>query len=200
MIQFGWFPSIYPMCSDKCNTTWLVLGCPIRRFPDQSLLSAPRDLSQSSTSFFGIDCQGIHYQCPYVPFYALTYSAIEVRLLKRCKSIYFFSSLSKLLNETLRTRRFYVFLQRERLKDYLSSQYFSSSQWLTRSTCLTCSHCSTIFLLLQHFFVIFLKNLSIGLVRRPYRRESSAIEPRYQCVRPLLNGANSDHLSLNQRS
>ena len=90
MIQFGWFPSNYSMCSSNCNTTWLVLGCPIRRFLDQSLLSAPQDLSQSSTSFFGIDCQGIHYQCPYVPFYALTYSAIEVRLLKRCKSIYFF--------------------------------------------------------------------------------------------------------------
>ena len=28
-------------------------GFPIRTFPDQSLLTAPRDLSQSSTSFIG---------------------------------------------------------------------------------------------------------------------------------------------------
>ena len=137
---------------------------------------------------------------PLCTFLCINLFSNRSSITKKMQVYLFFSSLSKLLNETLRTRRFYVFLQRERLKDYLSSQYFSSSQWLTRSTCLTCSHCSTIFLLLQHFFVIFLKNLSIGLVRRPYRRESSAIEPRYQCVRPLLNGANSDHLSLDQRS
>ena len=137
---------------------------------------------------------------PLCTFLCINLFSNRSSITKKMQVYLFFSSLSKLLNETLRTRRFYVFLQRERLKDYLSSQYFSSSQWLTRSTCLTCSHCSTIFLLLQHFFVIFLKNLSIGLVRRPYRRESSAIEPRYRCVRPLLNGANSDHLSLNQRS
>ena len=33
--------------------TWLCAGFPIRTFPDQSLLTAPRDLSQSSTSFIG---------------------------------------------------------------------------------------------------------------------------------------------------
>src|ERR1700681_3941629 len=35
-------------------------GCPIRRSPDQSLLAAPRGLSQPSTSFIGSWCQGIH--------------------------------------------------------------------------------------------------------------------------------------------
>ena len=30
-----------------------MLGFPIRTFPDQSLMTAPRDLSQSSTSFIG---------------------------------------------------------------------------------------------------------------------------------------------------
>ena len=35
-------------------------GFPIRRFPDQSLLTAPRNLSQSSTSFIGDIRQGIH--------------------------------------------------------------------------------------------------------------------------------------------
>jgi hypothetical protein len=35
-------------------------GFPIRKFTDQSLLSAPRDLSQSATSFIASQCQGIH--------------------------------------------------------------------------------------------------------------------------------------------
>ena len=50
------------MYSDKDNTN--VLGCPIRRFSDQSLFSAPRNLSQSITSFFASYCQGIH-QMPF---------------------------------------------------------------------------------------------------------------------------------------
>jgi hypothetical protein len=37
-----------------------VLGFPIRKFPDQSLLTALRDLSQSSTSFIGNIRLGIH--------------------------------------------------------------------------------------------------------------------------------------------
>ncbi len=36
-------------------------GCPIRRSTDQSLLAAPRGLSQPSTSFVGSWCQGIHH-------------------------------------------------------------------------------------------------------------------------------------------
>ena len=47
--------------SDRDNTTWLVLGFPIRTFPDQSLLTATRDLSQSSTSFIGNIRLGIHF-------------------------------------------------------------------------------------------------------------------------------------------
>ena len=35
-------------------------GFPIGRFPDQSLLSTPRNLSQSATSFFASWRQGIH--------------------------------------------------------------------------------------------------------------------------------------------
>ena len=38
-----------------------MLGFPIRTFPDQSLMTAPRDLSQSSTSFFGNIRLGIHF-------------------------------------------------------------------------------------------------------------------------------------------
>jgi hypothetical protein len=36
------------------------VGFPIRRSPDQSLLAAPRGLSQLATSFIAIVCQGIH--------------------------------------------------------------------------------------------------------------------------------------------
>ncbi len=35
-------------------------GCPIRKSPDQSLLAAPRGLSQPSTSFIASSTQGIH--------------------------------------------------------------------------------------------------------------------------------------------
>src|SRR5271154_5576879 len=35
-------------------------GFPIRKFTDQCLLSAPRNLSQSATSFIASQCQGIH--------------------------------------------------------------------------------------------------------------------------------------------
>lgn len=40
------------------------VGCPIRKFLDQSLFSAPQDLSQSITSFIASCCQGIH-QTPF---------------------------------------------------------------------------------------------------------------------------------------
>ena len=53
MFQFSRFPSYLPIYSGVSNVTLLTLGFPIRTFPDQSLLTAPRDLSQSSTSFFG---------------------------------------------------------------------------------------------------------------------------------------------------
>src|SRR5579871_1115977 len=38
----------------------LKAGFPIRRFPDQSLFAAPRDLSQRTTSFIASQRQGIH--------------------------------------------------------------------------------------------------------------------------------------------
>ena len=40
------------------------LGCPIRTSSDQSLLAAPRGLSQRATSFIASQCQGIH-QMPF---------------------------------------------------------------------------------------------------------------------------------------
>ncbi len=36
------------------------VGCPIRKFTDQSLFAAPRDLSQRTTSFIASQRQGIH--------------------------------------------------------------------------------------------------------------------------------------------
>jgi hypothetical protein len=42
----------------------LEVGFPIRRFPDQSLFAAPRDLSQRTTSFIASQRQGIH-QTPF---------------------------------------------------------------------------------------------------------------------------------------
>ena len=43
------------------------MGCPIRKSTDQSLLTAPRGLSQPATSFFASECQGIH-QMPFFYF------------------------------------------------------------------------------------------------------------------------------------
>ncbi len=40
------------------------MGCPIRKSSDQSLLAAPRSLSQRATSFIASQCQGIH-QMPF---------------------------------------------------------------------------------------------------------------------------------------
>src|SRR6516165_6733228 len=36
------------------------VGCPIRKFTDQSLFAAPHDLSQRTTSFIASQRQGIH--------------------------------------------------------------------------------------------------------------------------------------------
>ena len=49
------------------NSVWdtaEAVGFPIRKFTDQSLLAAPRDLSQRATSFIASQCQGIH-QMPF---------------------------------------------------------------------------------------------------------------------------------------
>ena len=43
------------------------MGYPIRKSTDQSLLTAPRGLSQPATSFFASECQGIH-QMPFFYF------------------------------------------------------------------------------------------------------------------------------------
>ena len=48
----------------QVKITLKVLGCPIQTFPDQSLFSAPRNFSQSITSFIASYCQGIH-QMPF---------------------------------------------------------------------------------------------------------------------------------------
>ena len=49
-------------------------GCPIRKFPDQSVCPAPRDLSQVTTSFIASVCQGIHHE-PFVAWPINLYNA-----------------------------------------------------------------------------------------------------------------------------
>ena len=48
----------------QVKITLKVLGCPIQTFSDQSPFSAPRNFSQSITSFIASYCQGIH-QMPF---------------------------------------------------------------------------------------------------------------------------------------
>ena len=76
MFQFPGF-AFLTLCIQVKNT-WLCIllpalrqttvnnqvGFPIRKFTDQSLFSAPRNLSQSTTSFIASYCQGIH-QTPF---------------------------------------------------------------------------------------------------------------------------------------
>ena len=51
---------VYPLyLFIQYKVTHEVLGCPIRKFSDQSLHTAPRNLSQYTTSFIVLQCQGI---------------------------------------------------------------------------------------------------------------------------------------------
>ena len=45
----------------QCKVTHEVLGYPIRKFSDQSLHTAPRNLSQYTTSFIAFQCLGIRH-------------------------------------------------------------------------------------------------------------------------------------------
>ena len=51
-----------------------ITGCPIRIFTGLSLLTARRDFSQLTTSFFATLCQGIHH----VPLFPLILSLIHI--------------------------------------------------------------------------------------------------------------------------
>ena len=55
-------PTIEPKLNTK--SAWSLqrseVGCPIRKFTDQSLFAAPHDLSQRTTSFIASQHQGIH--------------------------------------------------------------------------------------------------------------------------------------------
>ena len=51
-------PYVY-LCIQYTLTDLPLLGCPIRKSPDQSLLTTPRGLSQLTTSFIGSQCQVI---------------------------------------------------------------------------------------------------------------------------------------------
>ena len=42
-----------------CQVFYLT-GCPIQKSPDQILFANPRSFSQLTTSFFGVQCHGIH--------------------------------------------------------------------------------------------------------------------------------------------
>ena len=72
MFQFPEFasPSLYIQLGDTLSTSFrpseddrkemVKVGFPIRKSPDQSLLTTPRRLSQRATSFIACMCQGIH--------------------------------------------------------------------------------------------------------------------------------------------
>ena len=53
-------PPAQTMDSSASDGTLLPPGSPIQTSTDQSLLAAPRGFSQLATSFFGVQCHGIH--------------------------------------------------------------------------------------------------------------------------------------------
>ncbi len=60
MFQFPRSASHCPMDSGRSTGGLPPVGCPIRKSPDQSLLTAPRGISVLAPSFFGSWRQGIH--------------------------------------------------------------------------------------------------------------------------------------------
>ena len=58
-------PPAQTMDSSASDGTLLPPGSPIQTSTDQSLLAAPRGFSQLATSFFGVQCHGIH-PAPFV--------------------------------------------------------------------------------------------------------------------------------------
>ena len=59
-IQFGDTLSTSLTARERTTKEMVKVGFPIRKSPDQSLLTTPRRLSQRATSFFACTCQGIH--------------------------------------------------------------------------------------------------------------------------------------------
>ena len=66
MFHFAWLaPYAYVFSGRRQRIT--LPGCPIQKSPDQSLLAAPRGLSQLATSFIAFRHQGIH-RMPHLKF------------------------------------------------------------------------------------------------------------------------------------
>ena len=77
--------------------------CSIRKSADQSLLTAPRSLSQLTTSFFGSQCQGIHSALFFALPFVLYGSSQNFRFLTRCSflpDILVFTFMSFLLTRS----------------------------------------------------------------------------------------------------
>ena len=65
MFQFPWCTSTHLWIQYVSNTPLRVLGFPIRKPPDHSLLTAPRGISVFAPSFIGTWRQGI-LRAPFV--------------------------------------------------------------------------------------------------------------------------------------
>ena len=65
MFQFGWYPAYH---YDSLRSFYdrlsrlLGMGCPIRKPSDYGIMTPPRRLSRSYTSFLGMNTLGIHCQ------------------------------------------------------------------------------------------------------------------------------------------
>ena len=94
MFQFSWFPFTTPMYSVQDNMAFPMLGFPIRKSPDHSLLTATRSLSQSSTSFIGNIRLGIHL----VPLSTFLCIDLTSNCYSQLLAVNLISYITKLLN------------------------------------------------------------------------------------------------------
>ena len=93
------------------NDIAYAMGSPIRKSTDQSLLTAPRGLSQPATSFIASECQGIHQ----MPFFYLIHAQ------KR-------KDPHKQLNTIADDQFFFVFVSLYALYTLFSSKHQSCSE------------------------------------------------------------------------
>ena len=78
------------------NIYLYMLGCPIRKSPDQSFLAAPRGLSQPSTSFIASTSLGIHLW-PLVTFFLI---CVKCHCLTKYKTVSVCCSFLMIVNNS----------------------------------------------------------------------------------------------------
>ena len=114
---------LFPLPKEQKTKTSLKVGFPIRKFPDQRLLTPNRNLSQPATSFIASDCQGIHQ----MPFKTLEFkSRAGINPLRFTLNISFgpFEFPKERFSQFCQTLEFIIFPTRTNMMNYDIIQTF----------------------------------------------------------------------------